>query len=74
MRPHAESLTEEHIKPAGKAAKDAVQQAQEQIPQPDESEKIATDNVGPAAKKAADAVKKNADPAAQKVNNRVGIF
>ena len=54
------------MKPGGKAAKDAVQQAQDQIPDSETSKKVATDNVGPAASQAADAVKKNADPLADK--------
>lgn len=67
MKPHAESLAEDKIKPAGSAAKDAVKQAQDKIPQPDESKKLAEDNVGQASRQAAEAVKKNADPTADKV-------
>lgn len=67
LKPHAESLAEDQIKPAGAKAKDKVKEAQDKIPQPDESRKVAEEKVGQASKQAAEAVKKNADPAAQKV-------
>jgi len=44
-----------------------VQQAQDQIPQPGTSKKVAEEQVGKAAKPAAQAVKDNAQPLANKV-------
>lgn len=68
LQPKADQLAEEGIKPAGKATKDAVQQAQDQIPDPETSKRIAEEQVGSVAKPAAQAVKDNAQPVADKVN------
>ena len=67
LQPKADQIAEEGIKPAGKAAKDAVKQAQDQIPDPDQSRKVAEEQVSKVAKPAAQAVKDNAQPAADKV-------
>ncbi len=67
LQPKADQVAEEGIKPAGKAAKDAVQKAQDQIPEPETSRKVAEENVSKAAKPAAQAVKDNAQPLADKV-------
>lgn len=66
LQPKADQAAEEGIKPAGKATKDAVQKAQDQIPEPETSRKVAEENVSKAAKPAAQAVKDNAQPLADK--------
>ena len=68
LQPRADQLAEEGIKPAGKQAKEAVQKAQDQIPEPGVSKRVAEEQVGKAAKPAAQAVKDNAQPLADKVN------
>ena len=70
LQPKADQLAEEGVKPAGKHAKDAVEKAQEKIPQPEDSKAVAEEQVGKAAKPAADAVKKNARPMADKVKKK----
>ena len=67
LQPKADQAAEEGIKPAGKATKEAVQKAQDQIPEPETSRKVAEENVSKAAKPAAQAVKDNAQPLADKV-------
>ena len=67
LQPKADQIAEEGIKPAGKHAKGAVEEAQKKIPKPEDSKAIAEEQVGKAAKPAADAVKENARPVADKV-------
>lgn len=69
LQPKADQVAEEGIKPAGKSTKEAVQKAQDQIPQPDDSKRIAEEQVSKAAKPAAQAVKDNAQPLADKVSH-----
>ena len=68
LQPKANQVAEEGIKPAGKATKDAVLKAQDQIPDPEQSKKVAEEQVSRAAKPAAQAVKDNAQPLADKVH------